>query len=67
MKYRLIGFVGIITGIYLLASQFISIQGDRVYINPPGAQEDAFPVEIQSSERSAVCKVSISSVLRCNG
>ncbi|CAM4349476.1 hypothetical protein FHS16_002409 [Paenibacillus endophyticus] len=54
MKYRLIGFVGIITGIYLLASQFISVQGDRVYIYPPSVQEDAYPIEIQSSDSQLI-------------
>jgi hypothetical protein len=54
VKYRLIGFVGIITGICFLASQFISVQGDRVYIYPPGAQEDAYPVEIQSSDSQLI-------------
>lgn len=54
MRYRFIGFVSIITGVCLLVSQFISVQNDPVYIYPPGAQEDAYSVEIQSSDSQLI-------------
>lgn len=43
-----------IAGICLLTSQLINVQGDRVYIYPPGAQVDAYPVEIQSSDSKLI-------------
>lgn len=49
MRYRIIGFLGIIAGICVLVIH-LNVQDDRVYIYPPGAQEDAYPVEIQSSD-----------------
>lgn len=49
VRYRLIGFIGIVAGIGVLASQFFHNSGDRVYVYPPGAQEDAYPEVSQSS------------------
>lgn len=41
MRYRSIGFVCIIMGIVVLASQLFHDRGDRVYLYPPGVQKDA--------------------------
>lgn len=54
MKYRLIGFVSIIVGICVLASQIVHVQDDRVYVYPPGAQEENYPQEIQSPDSQLI-------------
>ncbi|WP_281888848.1 hypothetical protein [Paenibacillus sp. YYML68] len=50
MRYRMIGFLGIVTGICLLASQLIHVHGERVYVYPPGTQADTYPVENESQD-----------------
>lgn len=54
IRYRLIGFVGIIAGTCLLASQLINEPVDRVYVYPPGALENAHPEVIQSSDSQLI-------------
>ncbi|WP_127531366.1 hypothetical protein [Paenibacillus kobensis] len=52
MKYRIIGFICMIAGIGVLAGQLYnqSEHGDRMYVYPPGAIEEAAPGTIPSSD-----------------
>ncbi|MBO2942887.1 hypothetical protein JJQ72_02700 [Paenibacillus sp. F411] len=54
MRYRLIGFLCIVTGICLVASQLLHDQSEQGYVYPPSAQVDPYPAENQSSDRQMI-------------